>query len=278
MAREGMRMASRALPLLMISLASAGSAWAAGDVTSGVDVQRGYVGLYSRTCWNAAFAGPDYRTAKLLASADARFEKPSAVLLAAAKRRVVTVYVWPDSAMDCGNEVPEAVVIRDAADTNTLKRLPLTVKTDLRSNAFGASAFFGEGAASLTFAEFKALFPGERVVYLITSAGRRGAWRLDKEMRSVDDPDAWTQAQLVERRDSFVDRFNSACDKESVSKDPAWLNLDIVRAAIETPSDGVARDVSLRYIPCLERLAAEGDPLVKTSAQRLLSAVRGIAP
>ena len=252
------------------------SASAQGDSRPGVDVKTSYVGLYGHaqnSCWSVAFAGPDRRVADLMAAAEARFEKPSAVAMAAAQRKVVEVYTWPDSTLECGNEIPQTIVVRDSTDSTTIGKVPLVVKTSTRANAFGAAKMFGEGSATLTMAAFRALFEGVRIVYLITSDGRRGGWHVGKEMRAVDDAASWQRAQMDERRQRLVDRLEGVCSSAAALPNPRWLTLDVISNAMDPPTDGLARAVAQPYVPCLERLAAVNDETGK-SAAKLLAKLR----
>jgi hypothetical protein len=248
---------------------------AAETAQEGVDVKPGYVGLYGlHSCWSVGFTGPAYRENTVRASAEERFEKPSAAALAMAKRRVATVHVWPDSTMECGGEVPESVVVRDGTDANTLSKIPLHASTEARSNAFGVSKVFGEGDSEMTLGAFRALFDGGlRVIYVVTSRGRRGGWRVSGAMQAVHDATGWQAAQHTAKLQGYKDRFVSVCSPGSNSTDPVWLILDVLANALE-PGTNDLRDLSKTYIPCLEQLRQGPDTLVAASAEKLLAKLK----
>jgi hypothetical protein len=242
----------------------------------GVHVAPSHVGLYASdgACWSIAFAGPEFREQGVRKAADERFEKPSPVALTAAKRPVVSLFVWPESTLECGNDAPQALVVRDAQDTTTLAKIPLRVSTEARSNAFGVAKAFGEGSAEMTFAASRGLFDGtERVIYLLTAQGRHGGWRIGGEMAAVHDLIGWTTRANQAKRDVVIKRFEEACGAAPATT-PIWMALDIIAVGFSGPTYALdpaeLRAIGQSFLPCLERLSMGSDEEVRKSALKVL--------
>jgi hypothetical protein len=224
-------------------------------------------------CWSVAFIGPEFFEQALRQGAAERSEELTPDALEAARREVVSIGVWPGEATDCGDEAPEALWVMDGRYA-TLSSIPLALNTDVKTDSAGVTKAFRSGHGEISFAAAQALFDGSiRMVYLLTTRGRRGGWRLRNELSAVHSIAAW-QARREEQLAEVRERFERACHPDMIG---VGKELEVIATWLASqgwpPDRADVGAIGQGYVTCLERLRGHGSKDVRNAASRILGAM-----